>query len=166
MITVEDLISWVNQNAGPRAGIMSKDGVIAVFDDETQEIINELEVDTYLGKGILNQILNKEVSHIPINNNGSIEDYLHREVINEISEKRLMQIILARKALIKLSGYLGETINNGDYLDNTNVSKWVVYQLNNETNDIAVHWSHFDDDSWSIFFKGDSLDIQFLIYEN
>lgn len=119
---------------------------------------------------ILDSILNKDVSKVTIGEFDSpslIEDFPNKELITELNELRLLQIILARKAIIELSGYLGEQINIGEYINTERSnSNWEIYKLNDGTNRIAVLWSHFDDDSWSIFFKADNLELESLYYEN
>jgi hypothetical protein len=63
--------------------------------------------------------------------------------------------------------YVGEQISNGNYISGVGLkSSWVIYTLNDGTGRVAVLWSHFDDDSWSVFFKGDNLELQHLYYEN
>lgn len=167
-ITVENLIKWLNNNAGPRAGIMSKDGVIGVFNDETGEVMADIKVDKYLTNTILSKILNTDISKIPIDPDGlSIEDFPNKELVNTTTEKRLMQVVLARKAIVEKSGYLGEQIQKGNYIEETGGhSEWLIYKLNNKKNQIAVHWSHIDDDSWTVYFKGDNLEIDSMYYEN
>ncbi|CAL2103068.1 protein of unknown function [Tenacibaculum sp. 190130A14a] len=167
-ITVEDLINWLNNNAGQRAGVMARDGVIGVFDDESQEVIGDINVETYLSNTILNKVLNTDVSNVTINSEEfSIEEFPNRELIQETTEKRLMQIILARKTLVEKSGYLGDQIRDGAYMEeNDGHSKWQIYKLNNGTDQIAVHWSHIDDDSWTVYFTGDNLEIDYMYYEN
>lgn len=46
--TVEELIEWLNANAGSRAGVGAADGVISVFDTETGDSLGELKVDRHL----------------------------------------------------------------------------------------------------------------------
>jgi len=121
-------------------------------------------------ESILETILNKDVSKVTINDFDSlslIENFPNKELITELNELRLLQIILARKAIIELSGFLGEQINTGEYINtDRSDSNWKIYKLNDGTNRVAVLWSHFDNDSWSIFFKADNLELESLYYEN
>ncbi|OIQ22180.1 MAG: hypothetical protein BM557_02050 [Flavobacterium sp. MedPE-SWcel] len=122
-------------------------------------------------KDILNSILNQDLSNVTIRDFNSspslIDDYPKKEVILELTDLRIMQIILARRALVEKAGYLGDQIKFGKFLfEGINKSSWIVYKLNDGTDRIGVLWSHLDDDSWSIFFKGDDLDIDYLYYEN
>lgn len=121
-------------------------------------------------ESILDSILSKDVSKVIINNSdfpSLIEDFPNKELITDLNELRLLQIILARKAIIELSGYVGEQINEGEYLNaERSDSNWQIYKLNDSTDRIAVLWSHFDDDSWSVFFKADNLELESLYYEN
>lgn len=119
-------------------------------------------------ENIVKSILSKDLSNIPINDNTSLlEDFPNKEQITEINELRLMQILLARQAIIQKAHFLGEQLNNGTYLSGNGAdSHWLLYKLNDGTGRIGVHWSHFDDDSWSVYFKGDNLEIESLYYEN
>ena len=47
-VTAEELIEWLRQNAGARAGIYAKDGVIITFDNETGEHLNQIKVGVML----------------------------------------------------------------------------------------------------------------------
>lgn len=118
-------------------------------------------------KNILNEVLNKDLSKVKIEDSQSIYDFPNKAQNTEISELRLMQIILSRKALIEKSGYLGEQIQEGEFrYGDKSGSEWIVYDLNDGSSRIAVHWSHFDDDSWTVFFKANDLEIDYLFYEN
>lgn len=50
-----------------------------------------------------------------------------------------------------------ESILNTDKINRN----WRIYKLNNNTNKVAVLWV-FDDDSWSIFFKANILELESL----
>lgn len=117
---------------------------------------------------ILEKVLKKDTSKIPVNDSPSlIDEFPNKELITELNELRLLQIILARKVIVEKSGYLGEQINNGEYLEpDKDKSTWMLYKLNDGSDRIGVLWSHFDDDSWSVYFKGDNLELESLYYEN
>ncbi len=117
---------------------------------------------------ILSSILNKDLSKVPLKDSQSLlEDFPNKQQITEMNELRLMQIILARQAIIAKASHLAEQLSTGTYLaSNKADSKWILYKLNDGTDRIGVHWSHFDDDSWSVYFKGDNLEIESLYYEN
>lgn len=119
-------------------------------------------------KSFLNSVLNTDLSKVKIEDKYSlIDDFPNKEKITEITELRLMQIILSRKALIEKTGYLGELIQDGEFvIGNGKDSKWEIYKLNDGSIRIGILWSHFDDDSWSVFFKEDNLEIDHLYYEN
>ncbi|WP_196890235.1 hypothetical protein [Aureivirga sp. CE67] len=119
-------------------------------------------------KSILSEVLEKELTNLPIVESPSLnEDFPKKELLTDLNELRLMQIILARKAIIENSGYIGDLIKMGDFLQGDKLlSKWKIYKLNDGSDKIGVLWSHFDDDSWSVFFKGDNLEIESLYYEN
>lgn len=60
-------------------------------------------------KDFLNLILNKDLSKVKIEDKHSlIDDFPNKERITEITELRLMQILLSRKAIIEKTGYLGD----------------------------------------------------------
>lgn len=121
-------------------------------------------------KSIIKSILAKDISKIEVKDAESsslYEDFPDKERIDELNELRIMQLILARKAVIEKSGYLGEQLSNGEYLHgDQSKSNWIIYKLNDGTGRIGILWSHFDNDSWSVFFKGDNLELDYLYYEN
>lgn len=44
-----------------------------------------------------------------------MEDFQSKELSTYLNELRLLQIILARKALVELSDYIGEQVNEREY---------------------------------------------------
>jgi hypothetical protein len=47
-VDVDDLIKWLNKNAGGRAGVSAADGMIAIFDQETGETMETLSVERHI----------------------------------------------------------------------------------------------------------------------
>jgi len=122
-------------------------------------------------KPLLESILEQDMSELKIsneNNTSLFEHFPEKEQITEITEQCLMQILLARRALVEHSGYLGEQLTNGAFLNEESPvkSKWELYKLEKDSDRVAILWRHIDDDSWSVFFKGDTLEIDYLYYEN
>lgn len=120
--------------------------------------------------GILNEVLTKDISSVEVFNDGVpslYDDFPNKRKVTECSELRFLQIALARRAIIEKGGYLGEMINQGEYIKEERLgSHWEIYELNDGTGRIGVLWNHFDDDSWSIIFKADNLELAYLYYEN
>lgn len=114
--------------------------------------------------------LSQDLSDVKIAETASIslyDDFPDKEQITFLSDLRLLQLALARQAIAKRSGYLGEGMEDGRFLETgTEGSSWEIYHLNDGSGRVAVLWSHFDDDSWSVFFKSDNLELDFLVYEN
>ncbi|MEQ8909382.1 MAG: hypothetical protein RIC95_09330 [Vicingaceae bacterium] len=120
--------------------------------------------------GIIYEILDIDLSKVSvgdINHPSLMEDFPNKKPLEAFTELRVMQLVLSRKAIIEKSGYLGEQLSKGEYLSGVKgTSNWTIYKLNDGSDRIGVLWSHYDDDSWSVFFKGDNLEIDYLYYEN
>ena len=84
-------------------------------------------------KELIQEILNENLSKIKVRQDvdGLMEGYSNKTKVTDTSELRLMQIVLARKAVIEKSGYLGEQLQAGEYLaGDHSKSSWTVYKLN------------------------------------
>jgi hypothetical protein len=120
--------------------------------------------------GDINDVISTDFAQLEIDPAGGkslIDEFPNKEIVSSYSDLRVLQPVLARQAIIERSGYLGEQMKKGRFLEGGhNESDWVIYKLNDNTGRIAVLWNHYDDDSWSVFFKGDNLELEHLIYEN
>ena len=120
--------------------------------------------------GDLTKLLLQNLTDVKIEETGKVsllEDFPEKTKVSHFSDLRVLQIALARQAIVIKTGYLGKQLNEGKYLETgTDGSSWELYHLNDRSGRVAVLWSHFDDDSWSVFFKSDNLELDFLVYEN
>lgn len=120
---------------------------------------------------ILQTVLTKNISDVEVYNDGVkslIDDFPNKKLITEYTDLRFLQLTLARRAIIEKSSYLGDQLKSGYYVseEGSLKSTWEIYALNDGSGKVGVLWSHSDDDSWSVFFTGDNLELAHLYYEN
>jgi len=118
--------------------------------------------------GDILKLLTQDLSDIKIDQDVSLlSDFSNKQKVSHFSDLCLLQLCLARQAVVVRSGYLGEQLNEGKFLETgIDGSGWELYHLNDGTRRVAALWNHFDDDSWLVFFEGDNLKLAFLAYEN
>lgn len=97
----------------------------------------------------------------------SYEEYPKIEEVSKISDRVLQQIYNSRLALIEAGGPYAESLEEGDYLDDT-LTCWRVFDVSGLDNDVTrvVLFDELDDGSYSMHFKDGSIKPDFMYYEN
>jgi hypothetical protein len=99
--------------------------------------------------------------------NISLESYQGKKRVTEITELELTQINEARKAIIEHGSPYSQALENGEYLHDKQ-SAWQVFDVDKTDLGISrvILWSERDDGSYSVHFKTDSTEPDFICYEN